>query len=623
MPQASQSTNATHETAAPRRNDPFGAIIAAASSATSISAFYRTALDAIGTRFAAPYAAIYARLRSEVVQTDFHSGPTDPAFWKQTVQMFLTDSLAEPRSRVKLLAARNAKLRIALLSVPLHAPGGETIGAVALITRADGDDVRHSVALLESLCALTSYVAGYVGKSVRESAAPSAAPSQALSRAAMVESVEELAFAITNNLRNKLACDHVALGAAVGNHVKILSISGMDEVNNRSPGVVQLRCAMEECLDAGVPIRYDAEHAADGAARKYLLHKQWHDAAHGAAVASIPLRVGERIAAIVSLRRSANDPFDGEKIEKIRAVVEPFAAALELVRAAHRTVVRHVRDTIGETAASLVRPGSIGRKLSAVALTLGVLWFLFGTMDYSVPAPCVLTPRTMRHITMPYEGVLASADVVAGDEVRAGDVLCVLDHRDLELRQRELQADLDVVAQERVTALATDNPVDAKLAEARATLLRAQLATVERRIEMATVRSPFDGRIVAGDLRQRIGGVQRQGEALYQVAPLHAWTLEIAAPESAADELQAGFAGHFASNARPEDTQPLRVARVRPSAEIRNERNVYIAEAEVETDAAWMRPGMEGVARVYVGRRAVWWVTLHGIIDYLRLNYWL
>ncbi|RMF72109.1 MAG: HlyD family efflux transporter periplasmic adaptor subunit [Planctomycetota bacterium] len=614
--------NTTASASTTRRDDPYGAIVAAARDATSISAFYEAALRAIGRRFASPYATIYVRLRSEIVQSDFHCGPTDPNFWKPTVQAFLTEGLAEPRSRAKLLAARNAKLRIALLSVPLHAPDGDTIGALALVTSADGADVRRSAALLESLCALTSYVAGFVGRRSAASEAP-AAPNQALTRAATVESVEELAFAITNNLRNKLACDHVALATVTGSHVKILSISGMDEVNKRSPGVVLLRSAMEECLDAGEPIRYDADHAADSAARKYLLHKRWHEAAHGAAVASIPLRVGERIAAIISLRRNGNDPFDNEKIEKIRSVVEPFAAALELVRDARRGVVRHVRDAARETAVSFVRPGSLGRKLSAAAMLLAALWFVFGKMDYSVPAPCVLQPKTMRHVTMPFEGVLASASAVAGDEVRAGDVLCVIDHRDLELRRRELLASLEVAKAEQIAALAGDDRVEAKLAQARITLLRAQLATVERRIEMATVRSPFDGRVVAGDLRQRIGGVLKQGEPLFQVAPLHAWTLEIAAPEWAADDLQAGFTGHFASNARPENAQPLRVSRVRPSAEVRDGDNVYIAEAEVETDAPWMRPGMEGLARVYVGRRPVWWVTLHKVLDQLRLNFWL
>jgi hypothetical protein len=35
-----------------------------------------------------------------------------------------------------------------------------------------------------------------------------------------------------------------------------------------------------------------------------------------------------------------------------------------------------------------------------------------------------------------------------------------------------------------------------------------------------------------------------------------------------------------------------------------------------------MRPGMEGSARIVVGKRPVWWIALHRGIDYIRYH-WL
>ena len=63
--------------------------------------------------------------------------------------------------------------------------------------------------------------------------------------------------------------------------------------------------------------------------------------------------------------------------------------------------------------------------------------------------------------------------------------------------------------------------------------------------------------------------------------------------------------------------------RIRPQAEIQGQLNVYVAEAEAALPFAWMRPGMEGVAKIEVGRRRVWWVVLHRATDYLRLKLWL
>ena len=65
------------------------------------------------------------------------------------------------------------------------------------------------------------------------------------------------------------------------------------------------------------------------------------------------------------------------------------------------------------------------------------------------------------------------------------------------------------------------------------------------------------------------------------------------------------------------------VARALPEAQLRNGRNVYVAEAQVDATEDWIRPGMEGMAKIELGRRRIWWVTLHRVIDYLRLKFWV
>jgi hypothetical protein len=85
----------------------------------------------------------------------------------------------------------------------------------------------------------------------------------------------------------------------------------------------------------------------------------------------------------------------------------------------------------------------------------------------------------------------------------------------------------------------------------------------------------------------------------------------------------AGQAGLFAGFARPNQQVAFHVDRVLESAQVVDGRNVILAEADVEPQAEWLRPGMEGVARVQIGSRRIWWVALHRAMDYLRLNFWL
>ncbi len=626
---ASASDSANWGTASPH-----GEILAAARRATSVHAFLAEALACIAHSFGSPFAALYVRGGSEVIEEETHSGSTDPGFWRPAVQQYLTDSLADKAARAQVLSASDAGLKITLLSAPLFNTALGISGAVVVVVRGGSDEARTHLQALEALVELTASAIEMARAPAAETASAAAAPNQALARAALVSSPEELAFAITNNLRAKLGCELIALGLVAARKIRILSIAGQDEVKPRNPGVAQLRAAMEECLDLGKPIvcQQDGAWEQEALTSGFRLHQQWQHLAGGASVVSIPLNAGERCVAVLSMRRRAEEPFKSEQLEEVRALVEPFAPALLLVRDASRTLPRHIADTARGSVAALVQPGHRGRKLLCALAAAAALWFCVGTLDYRLTVAATLTPAQQRHVAAPFDGTLLTSSVLAGDVVHAGDVLCEFDRRELELERDRLRSQLAVLEREHMRALATEQPVEAQLVGANQRLTRVQLAITEQRIEQAVLRAPFDGVVISGDLRKQIGAVMRQGEPLFEIAPLDNWTLEMDIPESVAGDLIAGlegdgggrsFAGRFAGSARPEAPQPFELTRVRPRAEVKDGRNVFIAEADMVPEVDWMRPGMEGIAKVDLGPRPVWWVALHGILDRLRMSYWL
>ncbi len=617
----------THEAGqtAAERPGPYAEILAAAREARSAVEFFRRALRHVGTFFTSPYATLYLRMPAEVIEEDFHCGPTDPGFWKPAVQRHLTETLADQRPRARLLSDRNARVRVMLLSVPLCCPQGTPLGALALVTRATDDDARIPASLLQSLAALTSYASGFVGHQRGADAGGSGgnpADSQALARAAVMESAEELAYSITNSLRNKLGCDQVALGQEVRRGIRLLSISGLDEIRPRSPGVVALRAAMEESLDADRPIRFDSQLRREGDGRQFRLHRQWHEVSNGLAVASLPLTSDNDCRAVLSLRRAGDQPFTEEELAQIHERVLPYLPALLLLQAAHRTVLGRIRDNLTAEIRRLTRPGHIVRKITAVALGLATLWVCFGTLTYTVTAPCQVAPREGRQVAMPFDGTIRTAEVVPGDEVRAGDVLCRLDVRDLELRRAELLAERDRVDLQHLQGLAGDAPEQARLAAVQQRALSARLALLDRQIEQAVLRSPIDGVVLAGDLRSQVGSVVPLGTPLFELAPPAALRLEIEVPQEQAAGVVAGLSGSFLSHAQPETSRAFRLVRVAPSADQVDDHNVFRVEADAEL-GDWMRPGMEGFARIEVGPRPTWWVLFHRFTDPLRLNFWL
>ena len=198
-----------------------------------------------------------------------------------------------------------------------------------------------------------------------------------------------------------------------------------------------------------------------------------------------------------------------------------------------------------------------------------------------------------------------------------------MDATDLQLQRDKLKSDMAVMQLRVNQALAAEDVKSAALAGAEMRVVRAELATTLHNLAAARVRAASDGTVVSGRLSKRIGEVVPMGEPLMEFVPKGDWSIELLVPETTAAELKAGFQGRFACTARPGEPLDCTIVRIRPSSEPLEGKNVFIAEATVVGNPAWMRAGMQGMAQIDAGERRVWWVTLHRIIDYLRLTLWL
>jgi multidrug efflux pump subunit AcrA (membrane-fusion protein) len=286
-------------------------------------------------------------------------------------------------------------------------------------------------------------------------------------------------------------------------------------------------------------------------------------------------------------------------------------------------MLRHAADSISSALRGFLRKGGYGRKAVAAASVVLALWLVFGKLEYRLAVTAAVTPAELRHISTPYDAVLASVAKFPGDHVRKGEVLCQLDKRELELQQAELKAEMAVAEQETQRAMATKTPVDARLAQMQVNLACARHAVVTNRIERATIVSPIDGVLVEGDLRTKVGSVMPQGTPLFQVAPAEAWRLELRIPDGSSSDIQGGLCGRFACQARPDAVQTFQLKRLQPSAVVYDKQTVFVAEAQLSEPEAWLRPGMEGVAKINMGRRPAWWVLFHTATDYIRMKLWL
>ncbi len=617
-------------------SDIYGALIEIASGASSASDYYQRSFRAIAVHFGTALGLLTVRGQGGDIEDRYTAGDDDRASprWSAVAEALLIETQTGQRAQARLYRARanndastddDAEVQVIAMSALISDDHGRPRGAIALLTRcaspADGESM-HS-----EFRALAALVSGRVPDGAVASAkARETALTRGIQRAARYASLQEFAFAITNNLRNKIGCEQVALGVARGRSVNLLAISGFDEIKRRSPGTIHVRQAMEECLDAGEPLicQLEDKWSHEPLSTGHRLHRRWHTAASSAAVASIPLLVDGVCVAVISVRRDRERPFTADELDTVRNLVEPLAPSLTLVERAGRSLPGHAKDRVAAGARWLVAPTGWGRKALLLAFVGFMYWFVYGTTTHRITVACTIQPHDIREFAAPIEGVIAAVHVQPGDRVQTGDPLVTFDTGDLELEAERLWREIRVFSLEEQYARGAGDVAGASLAEAERRVLEAQLALVDRQIERAVVRATDDGIILDGDLRGLVGQVMQQGAPLLAAASDDVWTIELELPQSAAPWLGPGATGRFRSHARPDAPQDCTLTRIRPRAEAKDGKVVFLAEGELAApDAAWLRPGVAGVAKIDAGPKPVWWVALHRVIDRLRMRFWL
>jgi hypothetical protein len=584
------------------------------------------ALRRMAIFFRTPYIAVTARLGTGTLEDRWHQGKSDPELWRPLVDDHLTDTFAAGKASCKLVGPAARQSHVGLLGVPLRDEWGQCFGAVALvISRCDQQSARVHLATLESLTGYLSLCVGRVGSTGGRPAGGYETNLEKLAASVGAgRKPQEIAFGITNRLRNNTGCDQVALGMPSHHRFRVVSVSGLDEIHSRSPGIKLVRSAMEECYDCDTPIVCPGAHvwAKSAGGAGFRLHWQWSQGVGSDSVASFPLKDGEECVAVISLRRRADRPLTESEVDEIRASVSHMGPALRLSRLATRSLGAHALEATRGGLRKALAPAR--RKWQIFGLVCAALaaWTIFGSMQYRLLVPCKLQAWSRQVITAPFDGVLVAQSAIAGESVSAGTVLCQLDDRDLLLRKRQSNAKLSTLETQKDEALARGERAKVQVIDAQQEEVRAELELIQWQLNRAPIIAPTDAAILAGDLREQMGAPVKAGQVLFEIAPPGQVFVELAVPEEEVDELSGRMTGTFATNARPEQPHPFHVSLVRPVAEIRNQRTVFVCEGSLTDGPSWLRPGMEGMATISVGRRPVWWVALHRMIDYVRMKVW-
>ena len=430
-----------------------------------------------------------------------------------------------------------------------------------------------------------------------------------------------VAMALVNELASRHGCTRVSFGWREGTIIRVKAVSGTDRFERRMDVVQKLEACMEEAAEQDEEIVWPAWADSDAVKRD---HEIYAGVERLGSVLSVPLRVDGEVRGAITLERAdAGKPFTEAEALALRVVADQVARRLDDLHRNDRWFGARWAVAARKWLAGFLGPKQTWLKVSAIAGAVLLAFSLFVPLPYRVNANFIVRAEALLHLPAPFEGYLSAVSVRPGDLVRSGDLLLSLDRSDLMVERAAARAERQRFASEAERAEADQKLADLRAASAALAQAEARLELIEYRLARAEMRAPFDGVVVDGDLRERIGAPVRSGDVLMKVSRLEGLYVEMRVPERDVDLIAGSNRAEIAFTTRPEDTFGVDIERIEPAAQVEREGNVFVVRGSLSGERAnWLRPGMSGVARVESQRRTFAWIATHRLIDFLRLKLW-
>lgn len=442
----------------------------------------------------------------------------------------------------------------------------------------------------------------------------------------LVQAVQEhkslalAAMTVVNELATVGKADRVSLGIERDGKLELRAISRTAWFDPKSQLVETVENAMEEAIDQEAGVAWPALAGSRG--KVNVAQRDLALRSGAAAVLTVPLVSGGRPIGAFTLERTQGSEFDATSLMLCQVIGELLGPTLEIRLEGERWVTGRIVDKLAKWRDKLVGPRQPAIKLGAVLLLAAILILAVAEGTFRVSARTIVEGAVQRATVAPFDGYVNDAFVRAGDTVRQGQILATLDDRDLKLEQVKWETEREQVARKYREALAKHDRAAYRVLAAQLSQAEAQLALTEERLVRTQLVAPFDGVVVSGDLSQMLGTPIEKGKVLFELAPLDSYRVILKVDERDIAYVVAGQGGELALTGITGARLPFVVKTVTSVSTAQEGRNFFRVEAQLEDASTRLRPGMEGVGKVSVGKRALAWIWTRNFVNWVRISLW-
>ncbi len=330
--------------------------------------------------------------------------------------------------------------------------------------------------------------------------------------------------------------------------------------------------------------------------------------------------------AVLTIERKPDRPLTLDEMETLRLTCDLFTARLTDLYEHDRWLGAKLAKSSERGLAWFVGAKHTWPKVAAIAVAGLIAFSVFVKGDYKVESTFSLDSSEKQVVPAPFDGFLKTVSANIGDLVwtdataapfndlagmsplvptlikRPSSILATLNTAELRTSRDEAQANMlgSRQAASNARSLGISKEGEVKINEDDELKYKAQYDLYDWRIQQATIKAPIDGIVFSGDLKTKLGAPVRTGDELFQVGERSKLRAKLSVPEDQIAELMVNQHGELAASTYPGIHIPFTVERINPIATIVDQHNVYEVRAvfDAEDIKPWMRPGIEGVAKV-------------------------
>ncbi len=422
-------------------------------------------------------------------------------------------------------------------------------------------------------------------------------------------------------LATRLNCDRVSIGFVKNDQAIVEAVSHSAHLERQMNLTRAIGEAMDESLDQNATlISPPQSEKNDSILRSHSELARLHGSGSNMTVPFLDEN-GDGYGAI-TFERAEDLPFNKETVELCEAVAAIVGPAINEKRLNDRPLYTKAVDSIKYQLNKILGPGHPVAKFFVGCFVVLLIFFTFAKGEYRVTARTSLEGTVQRSVIAPFDGYIFESLLRAGDIVEKDQAMASFDTRDLMLERIEWASKKQQHTLEFDKALANNEIAQSKIVQELIKQAESKLSLLEEQFSRATIKAPFKGLIISGDLSQSIGAPVERGQVLFEIAPLNSYRIMLEVDERDIGEVIPNQEGELVLNSLPESTYPFVVEKMTPVSTAQEGRNFFLVEGRLTGDSESLRPGMLGYGKIVIERRRLIWIWTHELFDWMRLWLW-